>query len=61
MNKQLLKVVCDNLTEWVIKSNMESIPQDKKLNIIMMSLADICVALATDGTEKSIEEFHANN
>lgn len=59
MNKPMLRMVYNNLMGWLTKSREETVSADKKLEIIMMSLADICTALATDGTQESIEAFYA--
>lgn len=53
MNKPLLKIAHNNLMEWASKGASDT----KKLEVIMVSLADICTALATDGTQKSIDEW----
>jgi hypothetical protein len=58
MNRGLLKIAYRNLMGWLTKCHEGSVSTDKKLEIIMMSLADICTALATDGTQESINAFH---
>lgn len=59
MNQFLLRWTHKNLMSWMTKSREQTVPVDKKLDIIMMSLADICQALGTDGTEESLEAFQA--
>jgi hypothetical protein len=61
MNKQLLKITHSNLMGWLTKCREETVSPDKKLEIIMMSLADICVAMATDGTQESIDKFYEDS
>jgi hypothetical protein len=58
MNPKLLKLTYRNLLGWRAEANVSQVSDSKKLDIIMVALADICAALATDGTQESIEEFH---
>lgn len=58
MNIKLLKIAHNNLMGWLTKSREETVNQDKKLEITMMSLADMCTALGTDGTQKSINAWY---
>jgi hypothetical protein len=60
MNKALLKLTHDSLMTWLTKCREETVSADKKLEIIMLGLADICTALATDGTEESINAYYAD-
>jgi hypothetical protein len=58
MNKVLLRNTHSNLMGWLTKFRHETVPTDKRLEIVMMALADMCQALATDGTPESTEEFY---
>lgn len=60
MNEALLKLTHKNLMGWLTRCREETVSTDQKIEIVMMSLADICTALATDGTAESIEAFYAN-
>lgn len=48
MDRWLLMWTRDNLMSWVHKASEETVPDSKKLTLIMMSLADICSALARE-------------
>lgn len=61
MNKGLLKLVHQSLMGWLTKCREETVSADKKLEVIMLSLADMCTALATDGTQDSINKFYGEN
>lgn len=61
MNKIGLKLTHDSLIGWLTKCQEETVSADKKLEIIMVSLANLCKSLATDGTEESIEAFCADD
>lgn len=51
MNKELLLLTRDNLMAWLTRCTQESVSADKKLELIMISLADMCQALACDTEE----------
>lgn len=57
MNYTLLKLTHNNLTDWLARCSEETISNDRKLQIIMQSIADICMALGTDGTLESAEKW----
>ena len=59
MNKALLKSTARNLDDWMTKSMQQTVTIDQKLDLIMFSLKDICVALCTDGSQESIDQFYA--
>jgi len=61
MNYKLLKLTHGNLMGWVRRSQEETVSADKKLEVIMVSLADICTALGTDGSEEAIEAWYAED
>jgi hypothetical protein len=58
MNIGLLKLTQRNLSGWLNKCYEETVPTDRKLEVIMMSLSDICIALGTDGSQEAIEEWY---
>ena len=51
MDKVLLKLTHRNLMDWLTKSRDETVSLDQKINVLMLSVADLCVALADDETE----------
>jgi hypothetical protein len=59
MNKTILKFTARNLDDWMTKSMQQTVTIDQKLDLIMFSLKDICVALCTDGSQESIDQFYA--
>lgn len=58
MNVGLLKLTHRNLSSWLTKCREETVSTDKKLEIIMNSLSDMCTALGTDGTQESIDKWY---
>ena len=48
MDKVLLKLTHRNLMDWLQKSREETVPFDQKINVLMLSVADLCAALAHD-------------
>jgi hypothetical protein len=60
MNKAILKFTAKNLGDWMIKSREQTVTVDQKLELIMFSIRDICIALCTDGTQESIDEFYGD-
>jgi hypothetical protein len=59
MNKTMLKFTARNLSDWMTKSDQQTVTADQKLNLLIFSLRDICVALCTDGSQESINQFYA--
>jgi hypothetical protein len=51
VNKDLLLLTRDNLMAWVGRCQEETVSVDKKLELIMFSLADMCAALSRDTEE----------
>jgi hypothetical protein len=51
VNKDLLLLTRNNLMAWVGRSREETVSVDKKLELIMFSLADMCAALGRDTEE----------
>ncbi len=58
MNQALLKLTHRNLSGWLTKCHQETVTTDKKLEIILFALSDICTALGTDGTQDSIDKWY---
>ncbi len=52
MNKNLLALTHSNLMAWLTRCSQETVSTDKKLEIIMLSLADMCSALAFGSEEE---------
>jgi hypothetical protein len=48
MDKKLLQNTKRNLYDWLTKCRHETVHLDKRMEIIMMALADMCEAMATD-------------
>jgi hypothetical protein len=48
MNKFMLAWTHSNLNSWMHKATQETVPIDKKLDLIMFSLADMCQAIGFD-------------
>jgi hypothetical protein len=61
MNKAILKFTARNLGDWMIKSREQTVTVDQKLELIMFSIRDICIALCTDGSQESIDQFYAQD
>lgn len=51
MNKKLLRDTRRNLHDWVRRSRRETVHLDKRLEVLMLALADVCEALALDEKE----------
>jgi len=51
MNKELLILTRDNLYSWLRRTSEETVTVEARLNVIMMSLADLCAALARDSED----------
>ena len=51
MNKDLLLWTRDNLMSCITGSHQEPVSTDKKLELIMLSLADMCAAFGRDTEE----------
>lgn len=58
MNKKLLRDTRRNLHDWVRRSRHETLHLDKRLEIVMLAIADLCEALALD--EKEIVDVEIN-
>jgi hypothetical protein len=58
MNKKLLRLAQRNLNDWLTKCREETVSVDRKLELIMFSLSDICTALGTDGTQDDIDKWY---
>jgi hypothetical protein len=50
MDKVLLKLTHRNLMDWLQKSREETVSLERKMNVLMLSVADLCIALADDET-----------
>ena len=44
MNKQLLRETRRNLHAWVKRSRTETVHLDKRMEVLMLALADVCEA-----------------
>jgi hypothetical protein len=53
MNKELLMLTYSNLMNWLMKCSQETVSTDKKLEIVMMALADMCQALAAETADEA--------
>jgi hypothetical protein len=58
MNKELLVLTRRNLMAWLGKADQQTVPPEQILKVIMLSLADMCSALAYD-TEDEREAAEA--
>lgn len=50
MNKELLKHISNNIHGWF--NATQGFPTEKKWDVLLISLADLCEALATDSEVK---------
>ncbi len=48
MDKVLLKLTHRNLMDWLQKSRGETVSLDQKMTVLMLSVADLCAALADE-------------
>jgi len=53
MNKQLLRETRRNLHAWVKRSRTETVHLDKRMEVLMLALADVCEALALDDVKQA--------
>ena len=53
MNKELLIWTRDNLYDWLRRTREETVSTDKKLEILMMAIADMCAALGRETEENA--------
>jgi len=51
MNNKLLRETRRNLHAWVTRSKNETVHLDKRMEVLMLALADMCEAMATDEAE----------
>jgi len=56
MNNKLLRETRRNLHAWVTRSKNETVHLDKRMEVLMLALADICEALTTH-PEQDLEEL----
>jgi hypothetical protein len=48
MNSQLLRETRRNLHDWVRRSKYETVHLDKRMEVLMLALADMCETLASE-------------
>ena len=51
MNNRLLRATRENLHAWVAKSKITTVHLDQRMEVVMLALADMCEAMATDEPE----------
>ena len=58
MNISRMKIAERSMMNLLTRCREQTVTTDQKLEAIAMALADICTALATDGTQESIDAWY---